>query len=303
MLLISSIVVFALLRLAPGDPVRIERGLDAPDEQVAAERERLGLHRPLVVQYLDWLGGVARGDFGRSLRSGEPIATEIRRRLPATLELQLVAFVATIAVSVPLGTLAAVKRRSPIATATTALVSGSIAVPAFFFCTLLVYLFTYKLRLFETPRYVPFAEDPWSNLKNLVLPAIGVAYVSVAVYTRFVRSSVLDALSQDYVRTARAKGLDARRVVMSHVLRNALVPIITLLGLSTAMLWTGTLIAEQIFNWPGIGRLTFVALSGRDYPTLQAIVLLSTLTYAVTSILADIAYAAADPRIRYAGRR
>jgi peptide/nickel transport system permease protein len=244
-----------------------------------------------------------RGDFGTSLRAKRPVADEIWERLPATLELQVLAFSIAIALAVPLGTYAALKRNSPFATATTAFTLTSIAVPGFFFSTMLVFFFTYKFRIFESPRYVPFTEDPVTNLQNMVLPVIALSHATLAIFTRYVRASVLDVLGQDYIRTARAKGLPEWTVITRHALRNALIPAITLLGLSIATLWTGAFITERIFNWPGVGRLATTALLNKDYPMVQAIVFIVTLSYAFANLAVDITYAIIDPRISYARRR
>jgi peptide/nickel transport system permease protein len=298
-----TLVLFILLRLTPGDPVQIEFGIEGTPEMLEAEHERLGLNRPIVVQYLDWAGRMLRGDFGKSLRSGRPVADEIWLRLPATLELQLLALILTLAIAIPLGTIAAVKNRSPVATATSAVTMVSIAVPGFFVSTMLVFLFTYKFRVFETPRYVPITEDLAANLGNVVLPVLALSYGGVAVLTRFVRSSVQEVLAQDYIRTARAKGLTQWTVVVRHALRNALLPIITLLGLSLGALWTGSFITERIFNWPGVGRLATSALLNKDYPMVQGVVFLLTMSYVLANLMVDVAYAFVDPRINYDRRR
>jgi peptide/nickel transport system permease protein len=298
-----TLVLFVLLRLTPGDPVQIEFGIEGTPEMVAAERERLGLNRPLFVQYVDWAGRMLSGDFGRSLRSGRPVAGEIWQRLPATLELQVLALAVSLGLAIPLGTFAAVKGRSRLATATTAFTMVSIAIPGFFVSTMLVFLFTYKFRVFETPRYVPLTEDVAANLSNLVLPVIALSYGGVAVLTRYVRASVQEVLGQDYIRTARAKGLSQSAVVLRHALRNAIIPIITLVGLSLGVLWTGSFITERIFNWPGVGRLATTALLNKDYPMVQGVVFLLTMSYILANLLVDIAYAYADPRIRYDRRR
>jgi peptide/nickel transport system permease protein len=298
-----TLVLFVLIRITPGDPVLIEFGLEASQDQLEARREELGLNRPLPIQYVDWLQRMLQGDFGKSLRERRPVADMIWERLPATLELQGLALVLAVMIAVPLGTLSALKPKSLLAKTITASTLASIAVPGFFFGTVLIFLFTYKLRLFETPRYVPFTEDPLTNLSNLVLPVIVLSHVPVAIYTRFIRASVLEALGQDYIRTARAKGLDELRLVTRHALRNALIPIVTFIGLSLGGLWTGAFIIERIFNWPGIGRLATTALLNKDYPIAQAIVFISIITFALANLLVDILYAVLDPRIHHGNRR
>ena len=300
---IVTLVLFVLLRATPGDPIQIQFGIDATPEQLEAYHKELGLDRPIAVQYLAWVKDMLTGNFGLSIRERRPVADLIWERLPATLELQATAFVLAVSVAVPLGTMAAVKHRSRFATATTAFTLVSIAVPGFFVSTMLIYFFTYKFRVFETPRYIPFSEDPWANVRNMVLPVLALSHGGIAVYTRYIRSSVLDALGQDYIRTARAKGIREWQVVSRHALRNAMIPAITLFGLSIATLWGGSFITERIFNWPGVGRLATNALLNKDYPVVQAIIFIVTLSYAAGNLFVDIAYALADPRISYGNRR
>jgi len=300
---IVTVVVFVFMRLTPGDPVQVEFGLETTPELLDAKREELGLNRPIVVQYVDWVGRMARGDFGRSIRAREPVSDLIKERLPATLQLAGLAFALGLLIAVPWGILAAIYRHSWFASATTVITYASIAVPGFFFSSMLVFLFTYKFRIFETPRYVPFVEDPITNLTNIILPVIALSHTTVAFYTRFIRSSVLDVLGQDYIRTARAKGLPEFSVVFRHALRNALIPSVTLIGLTVASLWGGAIVTERIFNWPGMGRLAFTALFNRDYPVTQAIVVLSVFSVMAGTLLVDIAYTFVDPRISHVGRK
>jgi peptide/nickel transport system permease protein len=301
-LFIVTTVLFVIIRITPGDPVQIQYGIDAPPDQVAAIRQELGLDRPILIQYFGWVKDMLTGDFGHSLRSRRPVVEEIRERLPATLEMQVLAFCLSLGISVPLGAYAALKRRSIFATLTTGFSLVFISVPGFFVSTMLVFFFTYKLRIFEQPRYIPLVEDPVANLRNLILPVIALSIGAVAVYARFIRASVLEALSQDYIRTARSKGLHEWQVLTRHALRNALIPVITLFGLSVATLWTGAFITERIFNWPGVGRLATTALVNKDYPVVQAIVFLVTISYVLGNLLVDIGYAFADPRIRFVRR-
>jgi peptide/nickel transport system permease protein len=298
-----TLVLFILLRLTPGDPVANEFGLEVEPEIYEARREELGLNRPIPVQYVDWVSRMARGDFGRSIRARQPVIDEIKERLPATLELAGLAFILSVVISVPLGTLTAVYPNTLFAKLTTTFTLAAIAIPGFFFSTMLVFFFTYKWRIVETPHYVPFTEDPITNLRNVVLPVIALALGPTAVFARFIRSSVLEALGQDYIRTARAKGLTHWNVVFQHAFRNAMIPSITLIGGSLALLWTGAFITERIFNWPGIGRLSVNALLNRDYPMIQAVIFLVAISICVGNLLVDILYGVADPRISYVRRR
>lgn len=298
-----TVLLFVLIRKTPGDPVVIEFGIEGTQEQIAAKREELGLNRPIVVQYADWVQRMFSGDFGRSLRARRPVSDEIRERLVATIELFTLGFVVALLIAIPLGTLAAIYRDSWFSRLTTLFTLTSIAVPGFFFSTMLIFLFTYKWRLFETPRYVPFTDSPLTNMKNLILPMIAASHGGVAVYTRFVRSSVLEVLGQDYIRTARAKGLSEWVVVSRHALRNASIPAVTLIGLSLFLLWEGAVITERIFNWPGVGRLAFTALTNKDYPVVQAIVFLAAISVTFGNLFVDLLYAYVDPRITYVRRR
>ena len=298
-----TLVLFILLRITPGDPIQIEFGQEATPEQIESLREELGLNRPVYIQYLDWMGRMFQGDFGRSIRQRQPVSQLIKERLPATLQLAVLAYVLGLLVSIPLGTLAAIYRDTLFARIVTIFTLGSIAIPGFFFSTMLIFFLTYKWRVFETPRYVPFTEDPVQNLKNIILPAIALSHGTIAVYTRFVRSSVIEVLNQDYIHTARAKGLAEWTVVFRHGLRNAMIPTITLAGLALGSLWDGALITERIFNWPGVGRLAFSGITNKDYPLVQSVVFISVVSYTLANLVADLLYAVADPRISYVRRR
>ena len=298
-----TVVLFWLIRVTPGDPVQIEFGIEGTPEQVEAKRKELGLDRPIYIQYADWVRRMFTGDFGRSIRARRPVSEEIGERLQATLELAVLAFLVGLIVSIPLGTLAAIYRNSLFAKIVTVLTLASVAIPGFFFSTMLIFFFTYKWRIVETPRYVPFQDDPAANLRNIILPVFALSHGAIASFTRYVRSSVLEVLSQDYIRTARAKGLSEVTVVFRHALRNAMIPSITLIGLSIATLWNGAFITERIFNWPGVGRYAVSALLNKDYPVAQAIVFLSTMSYVIANLLVDVTYAAVDPRISYVRRR
>ncbi len=298
-----TVALFIIIRVTPGDPVQIEFGIEGTPEQLAARREQLGLNRPVVVQYADWTSRMLRGDFGRSLRARRPVMDEIKERLPATLELALLSFGFGLLVAIPLGTLAAIKRGSLLAKAVTGYTLASIAIPGFFVSTMLIYFLTYKWRVFETPRYVPFFEDPITNLKNVILPTLALSIGTVAVYTRFIRSSVLEVLGNEYIRTARSKGLSEWVVVSRHALRNALIPAVTLIGLTLFLLWEGAVITERIFNWPGVGRLIVSALTNKDYPVVQAVTFIAAISVCFGNLFVDICYAYLDPRISYVRRR
>jgi len=294
-----SVIVFALVHVVPGDPIRVALGTRFDPDTYAALRERAGFDRPLVVQYVTWLGSALTGDLGVSFRSGQPVATTLLARLPATVALAVAALVVALVVAVPLGIVSALRSGSVWDHLASAFSQVGISVPDFWLAILLILLFSLTLGWLPSTGYVPLTEDPWQWLRHLVLPATAVGVVSGSVITRFVRSSVLESLSEDYTRTARAKGLREAVVVNRHVLRTALVPVVTVTGLQLAYLLGGVIIVEAIFAWPGLGRLAYQAVQARDYPVLQGAVLLFAVIFLLVNFLVDLLYAWLDPRITY----
>jgi peptide/nickel transport system permease protein len=294
-----TLIIFLLIRMAPGDPVLTYAGEERDPEQLAQIRRSLGLDQPLPVQYALWLGRAAQGDFGRSIRTRQPVAEAIRERLGATLELGLAAVVLSASVALVVGMISALRRNSWIDILATGVTLGGVSLPNFFLGLVLILFFGLALRMFPPGGYVPFTQDPLGNLQRLILPAITLATASLAVNLRQVRSSLLDVLAQDYIRTARAKGLRQQAVIVGHALKNALIPVVTLVGLQVGAIVEGALITETIFFWPGVGRLAVDSIGGRDYPVVQAIVLLSALSFMVTTLVVDILYGWLDPRISY----
>ena len=294
-----TIVLFVLIRITPGDPVSEQYGVNLTPEIYQARRHQLGLDQPLPVQYVRWLQRLAHLDFGKSLSTRVPVKQVIFDRFPATIELGVLALVISLIVSTALGTLAAIYNRSWFSACITFFGLAAISLPGFFSATLLVFFVTFKWRLMSTPRYIPFNQDPLQNLKFIVLPVTALSFVAVGVLTRIIRSNVLEVLFQDYMRTARAKGLSEYVVVVRHGLRNALLPSVTLIGLSVATLWEGSFVVETIFNWPGVGRLALASLRQKDYPVVQTIVLLVALSYSFANLAVDVLYARLDPRISY----
>lgn len=299
----ASLILFILLQLTPGDPVRIQLGEQVTPENEAALRKELGLDQPMPVQYARWLGRVVQGDFGKSLRNRAPVREEITSRLPATLQLGLASFVLALAVAVPLGILSAIFRRSPLGFFATAFTQIGVSLPNFFFGLVLIYFIAAKLRWVPPGGYTPFSDDPAAFFKRLILPAITLSLFGAATQTRFIRSGLLDTLHQDYIRTARAKGLAEYTVIARHALRNSLIPSVTLLGLQVGAILEGAFITETIFAWPGVGRLAVQALGARDYPVVQATVLMAVFAFMFANLVVDLAYAYLDPRISYARRR
>ena len=284
-----SLVVFGLVHLS-GDPVLLMVSSDAPPDVVATTRHALGFDRPLHRQFTDYVARAARGDLGVSLRSSLPVATLIRERLPATVELTVAALLVAVAVAIPAGIVSAVKRGSALdRLAMVGAVAGQ-AVPIFWLALLLIAFFGVYLR------WLPVFGR--GSLAHLVLPAVSLSTVILGRLARLVRSSMLEVLGQDYVRTARAKGVGEVRVLAGHALKNAAIPIVTLLGLQFAQLLGGAVVTETIFAWPGIGRLVVEAIFNRDFPVVQGVVLVVSLIFVAVNLLVDLAYVALDPRIR-----
>ena len=296
-----SLVTFAIVPLLPGSPARVTLGVQATPESVAALERQMGLDRPLAVQYVDWIGGIVlRGDFGDSLISRQPIAGEVRRRVPATLTLAVAALLVGLAIALPMGFLSALAPGSRRDLGVSVLSQIGVSVPDFWMGILLILLFAETLGWLPSSGYRPLADGlvPWA--RHLVLPAVTVGIISGSIMTRFVRSALLEVLGQDYVRTARAKGVPRPTVLRKHVLRNAAIPIVTIVGLQMATLLSAVVVVEIIFAWPGLGQLALTATLQRDYPALQAAVLLSAVAFTVINLLTDLSYAILDPRVAYA---
>jgi peptide/nickel transport system permease protein len=297
-----TVIIFTLIRLSPGDPILVFAGEERDPATLDVLRHEYGLDQPLPLQYVVWLQHAVQGDLGRSLRTRQPVVEAIAERLPKTIELGVAALLISITVGLTVGTLAALKRNSPIDLVATGFTIAGVSLPNFYLGLILILVFALAVRVFPPGGYADFAENPVDNLKRLVLPAITLATASTAVNLRQVRSSLLDVLSQDYLRTARAKGLRERAVIYGHAMKNGLIPVVTIFGLQVGALIEGAIITETIFFWPGVGRLAVDSINGRDYPVVQAIVLMSALSFMVTTLLVDILYGWLDPRISY-GRK
>ena len=292
-----TLVVFLLLQLVPGDPVRLALGTRYDQDTYDALRERSGLNRPLPVQYLSYVGNAITGDLGVSFRSGQPVTSIVVERMPATLSLAVAALVFALVVAFPLGVLSAVRNGSALDHATRIFSQFGVSVPDFWMGILGIIVFAGVLGWVPPSGYTPFTEDPLDWAHHIVLPAVTVGLVTAAILTRFIRSSVLEAMSEDYVRTAQGKGLHPRVVVVRHVLRNALIPVVTVAAVQLAGLLGGVIVIEVLFAWPGIGRLTYDAVQARDYPVLQGAVLLVAALFLLVNLLVDVLYAKLDPRI------
>lgn len=285
-----SLIVFGLMHLAPGDPVRMLAGREASAEVIAAISREWGFDRPFLAQYLLWLGKVLRGDFGKSIAYNLPVAFLIKSRLPFTLKLNFWATLLGLGLAFPLGVLAAAKRETWVDYAASALALVGMSMPAFWLSMVLIIVFSVKLDLLPTS-----GTGDWTNY---VLPATALGFSWAAGLMRMIRTSLLEVLKEDYVRTARAKGLKENVVLVQHALRNALIPIITVLGTWLAYMVVGTVIVETIFAWPGLGRLLTNALLQRDFFLVQAIILMISVAVVVANLLVDLMYSLVDPRVR-----
>jgi peptide/nickel transport system permease protein len=301
LLLGISILVFLLVNAVPGSPVAdLAFNPTTRPEDIAAIKHALGLDQPLYKRYFVWLSHVVRGDLGLNMVTYRPVTRDIAERLPNTLKLTLAAFCLALIFSIPVGVYSAVKRNSAFDyIATVASVAG-VSIPSFWFGLLLILFFAVRLGWFPTGGVVPIRGDAGLlvQLKHLVLPSIALAITELAAWTRYIRGQMLEVIRQDYIRTARAKGLKERLVIFRHALRNALLPLITLLGLAIPSFFSGALITETIFSWPGIGRLTFDAAQARNYTVIMGTVVLSSTLVILGNLLADIGYSLLDPRIK-----
>lgn len=291
----STLVLFLLLHAVPGDPAEMILGEHATPESLARLRESMGLDQPLHRQYLTYAGNVLRGDFGSSLRAHRPVLPYIMERFPATLQLTAVAVVLTLLIALPLGILAATKRYTLVDRLTMGLALLGQATPGFWLGLMLISIFAVHLKILPASG---FGADGVDRLRHLILPSITLAAFLVGLLIRLTRAGMLDVLTQDYIRTARAKGLGERSVVARHALRNAMIPIVTVLGLQVGTLLGGAVITEAVFAWPGVGSLMIDAVTQRDYPVVQAIVLLMAAAFIVINWAVDISYFYLDPRMR-----
>ena len=297
-LLVVSLLIFAVMDLLPGDPASIMLGTSAAPETLAALRHELGLDQPLLLRYLAWLAGVFRGDLGQSYTYGVPVAGLIFERLAVTLPLALMAIALSVAIAIPLGVLAASRRGGVIDAAASVFSQVSIAVPAFWVALLLIILFSTTLGIMPAGGFPGWSAGVWPSLKALIMPSVALALPQAGVLTRVTRSAVLDTMHEDFTRTARAKGLSARRVLWRHSVPNAMIPILTILGLQFTFLVAGAVLVENVFNLPGLGRLAFQALSQRDIVVMQDVVLFFATLVIVMNFIVDLSYLAIDPRLR-----
>jgi len=299
-LLLVSVAVFVLIRLLPGDPVSAlvgtEGSLDA--ESRAVFEHELGLDDPIPIQYANWLKGILSGDWGRSVRSRQPVIEAISQRAPATAQVQVLAIIIALSIGVPTGVASALRSNSWVDRLASLFALSGVAMPNFWLALLLIIVLSVQMELLPASGYVAFVDNPVEALRYSILPALTGGLLATATIMRQVRSSMLEVLRQDYVRTARAKGLHERGVVLVHALRNALLPVVTVVGLLVAQLLGGSVIIEQVFAIPGMGRLAADSIFQRDFPMLQGVVLVTATIVVVMNLLTDLAYGVLDPRIR-----
>ncbi len=299
-LLIVSLISFGLMRLIPGDPAAAIAGVSATPEQIEQIRQQLGLDQPLLGQLVSWYAGLLHGDLGHSLLLGEPVMQAALERLPVTIALSLYAMVLTIVIGLAGGIVAALRQNTWVDQFAMVFCMIGISLPSFWLGLLMILVFAVHLGWLPTGGYIAFSADPWGWFLTSTMPAISLALLQVGLLARITRSTMLEVLRQDYIRTARAKGLSGRMVVMKHALANAMIPISTVLGIIVSLLVSGSVVTETLFSIPGIGQLLTQAVLNRDYPMVQGGLLLVTFLLVLTNITVDLSYALLDPRVRHA---
>jgi len=298
-LILVSMAIFSVLMVIPGDPAQIILGVHGVPETLNQLRHQMGLDRPAVIQYLSYMKNLAMGDLGRSITYGVPIRSLLLTRLEVTLPLAILSMIFAILISIPMGTYSALHRNRPGDYGIMIFSQMGLAVPAFWAGILLILLFAVTLHWFPAGGFQPWLVNPIKSLISLLLPALSLGFVRAAVLTRMTRSTMLEVLGEDYIRTARSKGLPERVVVYKHAFRNAIIPVVTLVGLQAGDLLAGAIIIENVFHLPGIGRLVFEAIGQRDLPVIQGVVLFIAFMIVVINFVIDIVYRYLDPRIRY----
>lgn len=297
-LIVASVVVFSVLEVLPGDPALLMLGMNATPEALASMREQMGLNAPLIVRYLNWVGGMAVGDFGRSFTYSSPVIDLIAERAVVSLPLAVISLILSTAIAIPVGIFAAARRGKVGDTVSMGVAQVGVAVPNFWFALLLIYVFAVWLRLVPAGGFSGWGGGIWPGIKSLMLPAIALALPQAAILARVTRSAMLEVLGEDYIRTARAKGMPRRYVLWRHALRNAMIPVLTIMGMQFAVLLAGTIIIENVFYLPGLGRLVFQAITQRDLIVVEGVVMLLVASVVVINLVVDVLYAVVDPRLR-----
>ena len=298
-MLLVAVIVFLLVHLAPGDPASVIAGDNATSDQIAAIRAALGLDEPLWVQFAIWIGNVLRGDLGTSLFWNQPVSALILQRAEPTISLAATTLLLAVTIAITLGVLAAWKAGTGLDRAVMGLAVTGFSVPVFVVGYLLVFVFAIQLRWLPVQGYRPIAEGLWPWFERLILPSVALGLAYVALIARITRTTMLEVLAEDYVRTAEAKGVATRPILLRHALKNAAVPIVTIIGIGVALLIGGVVITETVFNIPGIGRLVVDAIARRDYPIIQGVILVFSAVYVLINLAVDISYTFFDPRVRY----
>ncbi|MGB6116594.1 MAG: ABC transporter permease [Mesorhizobium sp.] len=297
-LLVASLVVFSVMEILPGDPAQLMLGMEATPESLNALREQMGLNQPLVTRYLSWIGGIAVGDFGRSMTYSSPVIELVAERMVVTLPLAIISLLLATIIGIPVGMYSAARRGSAADVTAMGVAQVGVAVPSFWFALLLVYVFAVWLRLVPAGGFPGWSAGVWPATKALILPSVALALPSAAILARVTRTSLLNVLNEDYIRTARAKGMPRRYVLWRHALRNALIPVLTIIGIQFGFLITGVIVVENVFYLPGLGRLIYQAITQRDLIVVESVVMLIVGFIILINLLVDLSYAIADPRLR-----
>jgi peptide/nickel transport system permease protein len=298
-MLFVALFVFGLLNLTPGDPAVLIAGEDATPQDIARIRMALGLDQPFLLRFVDWLWKVLHGDLGQSLFTGLSVTHMIEQRLAPTLTLMLMTLIFSILIAIPLGAMSAWKHHSTFDRTILMLAVLSFSVPSFVVGYLLAWTFGLEIRWLPVQGYVPFSQGIWASIRTLILPTMALCSVYVALITRITRATLLETLNQDYIRTARSKGVGNKGILFRHALKNVAVPVITIIGSGVALLISGAVVTETVFSIPGVGRLTVDAILRRDYPIIQGVILMFSLMYVLINLIVDLLYRAFDPRIKY----
>lgn len=296
--LLVSFMTFMIIHIIPGDPARLLLGEFATPQTLAALRQQLGLDKPLIEQFVIWLWQLFHGNLGQSIQLQQPVLDAIVQRLPITVELGVSSLIFSLVIAFPLGIYSATHRNTWVDWVMNVLILLSTAIPSFVLGLVLIFVFAVSLRIFPAGGYVPFDQDPANNIRDLILPMVALGTGAVAGNMRQIRANMIEVLGQDYIRMARAKGMGERRINYLHALRNAVIPVLTIIGIQVGSIIAGTFVIETIYLWPGVGQLAITSIFSKDYPVVQGIVLLSAFLYMGANLLVDISYVLLDPRIR-----
>ena len=296
--LLVSFMTFMIIHIIPGDPARLLLGEFATPQSLAALRQQLGLDKPLIEQFVLWLWQLFHGNLGQSIQLQQPVLDAIAQRLPITAELGICSLIFSLVIAFPLGIYSATHRNTGLDWVMNVLILLSTAIPSFVLGLVLIFVFAVTIRIFPAGGYVPFDQDPLNNIRDLILPMVALGTGAVAGNMRQIRANMIEVLGQDYIRMARAKGMGERRINYLHALRNAVIPVLTIIGIQVGSIIAGTFVIETIYLWPGVGQLAVTSIFSKDYPVVQGIVLLSAFLYMGANLLVDISYVLLDPRIR-----